>query len=330
MSPTPGAAPTIRPLVVLTADLAEAAVRWRRLGTIPFGPERSQLGRELPPVHTAVPLMPRSFTVGRDGTLWILDAVKQRVAHYRGDGTYLGDARGLAFDRFHPLPRDLAFWGGRLFVLHQFHLAASFREARGGGFGPPLPLEWDGQPLVMSTVFPGPRPLGLADGVAALERLGSGPRGIGRIVPGNPSSFQPTDGLPVGDGVSVALDAYRAQAFHLVTTGPAGRVVQPIRLRAEAGGHPLPATFVDRVQGGGAGALVVWLRGAPTRPGDAARSGGGNWLLRYPTDGSPLVFERLPEPAVADGYQTRHLSVDPRGRIYLMLTERHGMAIFRR
>jgi hypothetical protein len=75
---------------------------------------------------------------------------------------------------------------------------------------------------------------------------------------------------------------------------------------------------------------VVWVKGAPLRADDAARYGGGSWLLRYPTDGSPLVFERLPEPAMEDGYQARHLAVDDSGRVYLLLTLRGGMAIYRR
>jgi hypothetical protein len=328
------ASPSVRRGLVLTAELAERPARWHRLAVIPFGPADSQLGRELPPLHTSVPLMPRSFTVGADGSLWILDAVKHRVAHYSTTGAYLGDVRGLGFDRFHPQPRDLAFWDGRLYVLHQFHLAASFRAVVDDGFGPVLELASDGDALSMTNVFPGPEPMGIAEGVAALDRLGAGPHGIGRIALGDPSRFEPAAGLPVGSSTSVSLDAYREQSFHLVTTGPAERVLQPVRVRMMAGTgadrHRVPSVFSDHIQGGGGGALVLWLKGAPVRSRDAIRYGGGNWLLRYPADGSPLAFERLPEAAVEDAFQTRHLSLDGLGRIYLMLTERLGMAIYRR
>jgi hypothetical protein len=170
---------------VLTADLGERPVRWHRVALIPFGPAEAQLGLQLPPVRTAVPLMARSFTVGPDGSLWVLDAVKHRVAHYSANGAYVGEVGGLRFDRFHPQPRDLAFWSGRLFVLHQFHLAASFRELLDDHFGPVLELESEADPLAMTTLFPSKgEPVGLADGVAALDRLGSGPIGVGRVTPG--------------------------------------------------------------------------------------------------------------------------------------------------
>jgi hypothetical protein len=321
---------------VLTADLSERPARWDRLAMIPFGPAESRLGLELPPTHTSVPLMPRSFTVAPDGTLWFLDAVKHRVAHYSATGTYLGDVGGLFFDRFHPQPRDLAFWGGRLYVLHQFHLAASFREVQGPRFGPVVDLEdSDGDSLVMTTIYPSSgAPLGLSDGVAALDRLGSGPVGIGRITLNGRAGFDPSDGLPVGASTAVRLDAYHDQSFRLVTSGGAGAVVQPMRIRMVAGGpadaHRVRAIFADRIQGGADGALILWLKGAPSRRVDADAFGGGNWLLRYPTDGSPLVFERLPDAALEDAFQARHLAVDRQGRIYLMLTLRRGMAIYRR
>jgi hypothetical protein len=94
--------------------------------------------------------------------------------------------------------------------------------------------------------------------------------------------------------------------------------------------HRVPAVFAARVQGGADGGLVVWLIGSPARDRDARAFGGGTWLLRYPTDGAPLVFEPLPEPPGDDSLQVRHLAVDGGGRIYLMLALRHGMAIDRR
>jgi hypothetical protein len=321
---------------VLTADLSERPARWDRLAMIPFGSVESRLGLELPPLHTSVPLVPRSFTIAPDGTLWILDAIKHRVAHYSATGTYLGDVGGLFFDRFHPPPRDLPFWGGRLYVLHQFHLAASFREVQGRHFGPVVELaDSGGDPLVMTTIYPSSgAPLGLSDGVAALDRLGAGPVGVGRIMLDGRAGFHLSDGLPVGASTSVTLDSYREQAFRLVTSGDAGRIVQPMRIRLVAGGpadaHHVGAIFADRIQAGANGALILWLKGAPARRVDADAYGGGNWLLRYPTDGSPLAFERLPEAALEDSFQARHLTVDLQGRIYLMLTLRHGVAIYRR
>jgi len=74
----------------------------------------------------------------------------------------------------------------------------------------------------------------------------------------------------------------------------------------------------------------MWLIGSPARAGDARAFGGGTWMLGYPTDGAPIVFERLPAAAGDDTFQVRHLGLDDRGRIYLMLALRRGMAIYRR
>ena len=225
---------------------------------------------------------------------------------------------------------------GTLNNMHQFHLAASLREVQGRHFGRVIDLtDSDGDPLVMTTIYPSSGvPMGLSDGVAALDRLGTGPVGIGRIGLGGPAEFDLSDGLPVGGSTSVTLDSYRQQSFRLVTSGAAGKVVQPMRIRMVAGDpadvHRVGAIFTDRIQAGANGALVLWLKGAPALRADADAYGGGNWLLRYPTDGSPLAFERLPEAARDDSFQARHLAVDLHGRIYLMLTLRHGMAIYRR
>ena len=74
----------------------------------------------------------------------------------------------------------------------------------------------------------------------------------------------------------------------------------------------------------------MWLIGSPARARDARMFGGGTWLLRYPTEGAPLVFERLPDSPGDDTFQVRHLTLDGRGRIYLMLLLRRGVAIDRR
>jgi hypothetical protein len=294
------------------------------------------LGLELPPVHTDRPLLPPSFAVGPDGSLWILDVVKRRIAHYSADGAYLGSVGGLFFDRGHPQPRDLVFAGGALTILQQYRLGSSVRRVRDGRIGPSTAVtDAAGRGLLVRFLYPSPGPLlGLADGLADLAHLGAGLRGIGRISGGDPARFVMVNGLPVGGGVAVELDAYRDQGFHLVTSAPGRRIVQPIRLRmtarGPAGTRRLPAVFSDHIQGAAGGGLVLWLIGSPARAGDARAFGGGNWLLRYPTDGAPLVFERLPDAALDDSFQVRHLALDRAGRIELMMALRRGMAIYRR
>ena len=327
---------TIRPALILTADLRQRPAEWRRAAFIPYGPATTELGIELPPLRTSVPLVPRSFTVGPDGTFWILDAVKARIAHYASDGRYLGAIGGLVIDRLHPRPRDLAFWNGRLVVLHEFDLAASFREARGGRLGPDVALQdATGRSIGLLYVYPSTRSqgFGLSDGYTTLYQLGSGPHGMGSILPGRPARFRQAPGLPLDGGVWLDVGGYRQQSFRLVSTTPSEEVVQPVRLRMRVGGthpHAVPAIFSEHYEAGAAGSGCFLVQGSPAGTADAASYGGGRWFLRYPTDGSPLVWERLPEPALPDEYQIRHLAADAAGDVFFMTALRSGVAIYER
>ena len=338
-SPVPSASPaTVRPTLVLTADLRQRPARWRRIAFIRYGPAAAQLGIELPPVHTSLPIVPRSFTVAPDGSLWILDTVKARVAHFTSGGTYLGAVGGLMIDRLHPRPRDLAFWDGRLVVLDEFDLAASLRAARGGRLGPDVALEdATGRPIGLLYLYPSapsaPSGFGLADGYTTLDRLGSGPHGTGRIHLGSRATFRLTPGLPVGGGVWLDVGAYRSQSFRVVSATGSERIVQPVRLRMRVGRphpHDVPAIFSEHYEAAAAGAGFFLVQGSPARTADADAYGGGRWFLRYPTDGSPLVWERLPNPPLPDEFQIRHLATDRAGDVFFMASLRTGVAIYER
>jgi hypothetical protein len=45
---------------------------------------------------------------------------------------------------------------------------------------------------------------------------------------------------------------------------------------------------------------------------------------------SPILFERLPEPTLADDTQVRHIGLGPDGHLYLMRLDKDGVRIFRR
>jgi hypothetical protein len=57
---------------------------------------------------------------------------------------------------------------------------------------------------------------------------------------------------------------------------------------------------------------------------------GGRWILQVSDDGSPLVWERLPDSRIADEGQVRHLTVGPDGAVYLMVAGPNGETIYRR
>ena len=63
---------------------------------------------------------------------------------------------------------------------------------------------------------------------------------------------------------------------------------------------------------------------------DARRYGGGRWFLELEDDGSPLVWERLPNVPLEDEDVVRHLAAGPDGSVYLMQVDRKGVSIYRR
>jgi hypothetical protein len=83
--------------------------------------------------------------------------------------------------------------------------------------------------------------------------------------------------------------------------------------------------MIEGIEGG---AVLVYAGLAPSSAAAATRYGSGRWLLRLGSDGSPLVWERLPTPAIDDTLQERHLATGPDGRIYLMVPDRRGEHIY--
>src|SRR5438067_12787062 len=105
------------PKIVLRADLSEPPRRWHVVARIPYGPRASELGLVPSGRSSPLRLVPFAFAIGQDRSIWVLDAVKRRIAHYAADGHYLGAVHGFRFDRFHAHPRDMAFAGDRLVTL---------------------------------------------------------------------------------------------------------------------------------------------------------------------------------------------------------------------
>src|SRR6266568_5761397 len=126
---TASASPTRRTQVldrlVLTADVSEAPPAWTIVATIPFGDAAEQLGLVTDVHRTPIPYLPRSFAIGSDGSIWILDVVKHRLVHYGPTGAYMGAIGGFKFDRFSPHPRDVLFSHGKVYVLEEHSVAAT-------------------------------------------------------------------------------------------------------------------------------------------------------------------------------------------------------------
>jgi hypothetical protein len=302
------------------------------VAAIPWGDAIEQVGLVTDVHRTPIPYVPRSFTIAPDGTIWILDVVKRRLAHYGADGTYLGAMGGFSFDRFSPRPRDVVFSNGRIYVLEEHSVTATlvtFRADRSLQRTQPLD---QGRPVVLELLYPS------RAGVAArfdgwADEVGAGPRGIARFDPPRSTIAQFLPGVPLSAGSSIALEASSDTDLELTFTGSTGVAVRPVHLRlvADLQGrqHELPVVAGAKIEAVGVDRVAIFVQLSPARPGDAERFGGGLWLLEVGTSG-PLLWERLPTGDISNEEQARHLASGPDGRIYLMVPAKEGERIYGR
>jgi hypothetical protein len=334
-----GPPPPIRthPRIVLRADLAERPAGWTPVASIPFGPADAQLGVVTGVRHAAVPILPASFAVSGDGSLWILDVVKARIAHFAPGGRYLGAITGLEADRYHPHPRDVAIVGGRLFVLQLDPIVDLHAQIVTASEGVPLgvhALTAGGRPIVVQDLVAGATALtGWVGGFAGSDPglLGTGPRGYARLDPVRGTIGPVDDGLEVAAGRRIALSVPSSEVMEVSFASAEERsrrafrvdLVAPDGASIPSLAGPDPSSVVHH-------GIVAYVPVVPARSGDAQRYGGGRWLFRITDDGEPLLWERLPDPTIADEQQVRHLTVGPEGSIYLMVATGDGMEIYRR
>jgi hypothetical protein len=330
--PTRSPQPPTEMLAALTlrADLSERPGRWTPVLVIPFGERPDELGyrtfREGPAGQ------PSAFAVGPDGSFWIDDRWKNRVAHYSSTGRYLGQATGLD-----PRGWDLAIVDGTVFVLVE-QATGTIGTVQDGTVHA-IDVTDRGHSLFVFQLIP--TVLGLVAEAAVVPGAQAGELGtFVQLQPDSPTAGPILPGLPLEPG-DVFFDARPSedpthrrgdQDFDLVFASPEVTHVQPIGIElivhdpgrersvpAVVGlGEPLP---VGRD-------VLLFVQIAPTRPDDGDRYGDGRWLLRIGR--SALLWERLPDPDMTDELHHRHLGVGPDGSIYLMVTTRKGMSILRR
>jgi hypothetical protein len=297
---------------------------------IPFGTHPDQLGFKSFPTGPAS--QPSAFAVASDGSFWIDDRWKRRVAHYSSSGTFLGSAGGLE----HP-GWDLAMVGDELFVLvEQSNGTVGTVEVKALS---QVEMTYDEDPLFIVQLIPTARGLvAEATGVA-----GARPGEVGTFLTLAPSAStrgEVLPGLPLEHGdtyFDVALSEEPEhprgdQDFDLTFASPEVTQTQPIQfdLIVHDGRRqrsvPAVVGLLEPLPTGDD--VLMYVQVAPTRPGDGDRYGDGRWLLRVGR--SPLLWERLPDPDVTDELQHRHLAIGPDGAIYLMVAKKDGMQILRR
>jgi hypothetical protein len=300
--------------------------------TIPFGDAPGELGLVTDVRRTSgIPYLPRSFAIDPDGTIWILDVVKKRLAHYTTEGGYLGQIEGFAFDRFSPHPRDVVFSNGRLFVLEEDRLKGILVTIDASGRLHRTFAYDHGVEVVLLLLY------GAESGVSGLVsgyalEAGAGPQGVAGFDPPGSGEARFWSGVQVDRARWVDLRLRDDADLDVTFTASEAASIRPIHLKAVTrpgpGGRDVGIVTVSRIEASVDGGVVVFVRLSPARPDDAERYGGGAWLLRIGTDKGALLWERLPAPEISDEEQVRHLATGPDGHLYLMVPTKEGEAIY--
>jgi hypothetical protein len=80
--------------ITLTLELSEPPVEWREVTFLPAGDADDQIGIDR--CYHCEAVTPAALAIGPDGSYWIGDTVKHRIAHFAQDGSFLGSTRASA------------------------------------------------------------------------------------------------------------------------------------------------------------------------------------------------------------------------------------------
>jgi hypothetical protein len=322
--------------------MSEPPARWIPAMFVPFGDGPTEAGALIKRTQAAVPIVPPSFAIDRDGSLWLLDLVKHRIEHYDPAGHFLSVIGGLEFSRFRPYAQDLGFAGGQLFVVEFTHntLQSYVRTVSPAGFGPRVRVESGDHPLLITHLSsPAPELTGFStgsSGVGGQPPTGGGIIGYQVIDPDSGASRSvagvlEADGSRLGPGGHLIDDGDALEVVHRagqVTTRRLLRLdVRPtatsdIHIQIVAGWQ----TYVALPHG-----FATYVGFSPARTVDQdGYHGSTRWLLEYFDDGQPLVWEPLPESPLESAAVWRYLAEGLDGHLYPMLAEKGGMRIYRR
>jgi hypothetical protein len=330
-------APTTLDGITLEANLRERAEDWEHVAIITFGDSESELGIIRPdPAHEqGLSGIPTSFAVSEDGSIWILDPVKERIAHYDETGVYLGSTGDFPWESRWELA-DITVSGdiGHVLLQHSWTTASRIAPLRGLGSSEVTALTIDGDPASATRLVAGlPHVVVQVEGYAesATREPGTGPEGWGTV--SDDGSLDISDSILLEDGTSMSVEGTRSDEMGVEFTfeRDGSRTVLPIdfRLVARTGGASIPGAFVFSVVAVTDHGLVCEFAAAPSHVDEARRLGGGRWLLVVSEDGTPITWARVPRPTLADELQRRRETIAPSGGVYAMIATLDGMTIRR-
>lgn len=311
-TPTPERLPPL----VLDASLDRPPVDWTKVAFLPGGDAEEQVG--LDPCSECEPVVPAALAVDKDGSFWIADSFKRRIAHFADDGSFL---EAIPVDVG---PADLTFAGDRLYALLKEN-GSTLVSVKRGHLSKPITVNDNGRPLDVEALIGGQdHLLVLVTGAAKL--LG----GYWAYASVDPATGQvtPANGLRVPGGVVMGLEPLldtRPLAFEIRWfEGDRLTSTRKVRFQLVGDGKQMRTSVGEmyaRITTSGIATMVSL--------GDGHGLPVGRWYLEIPSTGRKLVFERLPDGGFI-GDARRYLTNGADRAVFWMRLLRDGLHIYRR
>jgi len=324
---TPTPEPTLLDPFLLTASLDDEPVTWPEVAFLPAGDSEGEIGVQ-PCFHCGEQLLPSALAVDRDGSYWVADGFKARIAHFARDGSFIEAFRaeiGSAVPNSSG-SADLAFVGDRLYVLLE-EGGSRVAPVGAGGPGEPIIVNNEGQGLDVQAVIPGQDELTVM--ISGAERLLGGYWAFATVDP-DTGQVTPSPGVRNSTGSYVDIQplfdgppgTFEIRWFH---DGHAVVAAQEVRFQLVRRGQDVKTSVGDTY----VRTATQWGVATVMSIGDGQGIPVGAWYLEIVPERPSFVFERLP----GDGFigdVRRYLTVGPDGRVYWMRLLEDGLHIYRR
>jgi hypothetical protein len=323
---TPTPEPTQLDPFLLTASLDEEPVAWPEVAFVPAGDAEEEIGYSN--CTDCVLPVPSALAVDRDGSFWIADGLKARIAHFARDGSFI-EAFPAEIGSALPVSEhaaDLAFVGDRLYVLLE-EGSSKVAPMVPGGLGEPIFVNNEGQRLHVEALIPGQERLLVL--ISGAEQLLGGYWAYATVDPAT-GQVTPSPGVQdsVGSYIDIQPDFDAPPGIFEIRWSQDGRgltAIQEVRFQLVRNGQELRTTVGDTYMRTATQWGVATIVGMSNLQGTT----GGRWYLEIVPESPQIVFERIPDDGFI-GDARRYLTVGPDGHVYWMRLLEDGLHIYRR
>jgi hypothetical protein len=310
----------------LTASLDGEPVVWPEVAFIPAGEADDQIGYSR--CSDCVLPVPSALAVDRDGSYWIADGLKARIAHFARDGSFI-EAFPAKIGSALPVAEhaaDLAFVGDRLYVLLE-EGASRIAPVGANGLGEPLVVNHEGRRLDVEALILGQDELLVL--VSGAEELLGGFWAYATVHPAT-GQITPAPGVQdsVGSYIDIQPDFDASPGTFEIRWSRDGQgltTVQEVRFQLVRGGQDGRTTVGDMY----VRTSTQWGVATVVSIGDGQGTPVGKWYLEILPESPSFTFERLPDEGFI-GNARRYLTAGPDGRVYWMRLLEDGLHIYRR